>query len=411
MQLENAVNAKSKHSNAKSENRTKIVTPNSQKCQNSVTKGVSEMKTKSLPKVAKPDTKIEEKQAGNRNANANVDETNAVSSNEENHKILVSVACTVVGLVKNKSVEVLVDSGASMSVMSKQLYEMIPEMKNCEWRKGKIAKASAANGSEVQFAGECKVPIEMGSRTMEHWVYIAENLSYDIILGCDFLEKYKAKIDFDAKLLILPEAKEIHIFKRLDLGDRYVARTKQHTVIEPNSVKLVCAELTGKEKDVPNNMQGIVEGFCENTNVLVGKRPKGGYECELDVVAFHPEKKHLVHVEASMDASSWSEREKRFKRKFEAGKKHIPDLFKDLDTPKQIDQIAVLVFASKQNRATLAGGRLILGNELLEEIFGDLKHRSIYSRTIPEQFPIVRALQFVAQYRNEVCSILLANET
>jgi hypothetical protein len=154
-----------------------------------------------------------------------------------------------------------------------------------------------------------------------------------------------------------------------------------------------------------------LKGYFIRKNVLVGKRPKGGYECELDVVAFHPGKKHLVHVEASMDASSWSEREKRFKRKFEAGKKHIPDLFKDLDTPKQIDQIAVLVFASKQNRETLAGGKLVLGNELLEEIFGDLKHRSIYSRTIPEQFPIVRALQFVAQYRNEVCSILLANET
>jgi hypothetical protein len=153
-----------------------------------------------------------------------------------------------------------------------------------------------------------------------------------------------------------------------------------------------------------------LQGYFIRKNVLVGKRLKGGYECELDVVAFHPGKKHLVHLEASMDASSWSEREKRFKKKFDAGKKHIPILFKDLDIPANIDQIAVLVFASKQNRATLAGGRLILGNELLEQIFKDLQHRSIYAQTIPEQFPILRAFQFVAQYRNEVCSILLSKE-
>ena len=100
--------------------------------------------------------------------------------------------------------------------------------------------------------------------------------------------------------------------------------------------------------------------------------------------------------------------ERRFKKKFEAGKRHIPALFKGLDLPTEIDQIAVLVFASKQNRDVLGGGMLTLGNELLEEIFSDLQHRSIYSRTIPEQFPILRALQFVAQYRKEVCSILLS---
>ena len=72
--------------------------------------------------------------------------------------------------------------------------------------------------------------------------------------------------------------------------------------------------------------------------------------------------------------------------------------------------IAVLVFASKQKRDTLAGGKLILGNELLETIFVDLQNRSIYSHTIPEQFPILRAFQFVAQYRKEVCSILYPNK-
>jgi len=149
-----------------------------------------------------------------------------------------------------------------------------------------------------------------------------------------------------------------------------------------------------------------LKGYFIRKNVLVGKRAQGGYDCELDLIAFHPGEKHLVHIEASMDASSWEEREKRFKKKFDAGKKYIPDLFIGLDIPTDIEQIAVLVFASKQKRGTLAGGTLKLGNELMEEIFKDLESRSIYSYTIPEQFPILRALQFVAQYRKQIWSIL-----
>jgi len=150
------------------------------------------------------------------------------------------------------------------------------------------------------------------------------------------------------------------------------------------------------------------KGYFIRRNVLVGKRPKGGYECELDIVAFHPGENHLVHIEASMDAARWSDREKRFKKKFDAGKKYIPSLFKGLKIPNNIEQIAILIFASKSNRKSLGEGELMLGSELLEKIFQDIQnHGTIYSHAIPEQFPILRAFQFVAQYKKDVCKLLL----
>ena len=121
-----------------------------------------------------------------------------------------------------------------------------------------------------------------------------------------------------------------------------------------------------------------LEGYFVRRNVWVGKRDKGGYECELDIVAFNPESKHLVQIEPSMDASSWAERERRYKKKFQAGQKYIPELFKGIDLPKEIDQIAVFVFASKQNRQVLAGGKILLVSELLEQIFTRLKDRTVY---------------------------------
>jgi hypothetical protein len=97
-----------------------------------------------------------------------------------------------------------------------------------------------------------------------------------------------------------------------------------------------------------------LQGYFIRKNVLVGRLARGGHECELDIVAFHPGKKHLVHIEALMDASSWAEREKRFKKKFDAGRKHIPILFNGLDIPTNIDQIAVLV--CKQAETKYFGG-------------------------------------------------------
>jgi len=55
----------------------------------------------------------------------------------------------------------------------------------------------------------------------------------------------------------------------------------------------------------------------------VGRFPHGGYESELDIVAYQPIQNHLFHIEPSTDARSWEKREVFFRKKFDAGKKYI----------------------------------------------------------------------------------------
>jgi hypothetical protein len=147
-------------------------------------------------------------------------------------------------------------------------------------------------------------------------------------------------------------------------------------------------------------------GYFVRRNVLVGRRAKGGYECELDVVAFHPGSKHLVHIEPSMDAQSWAKRDERFRKKFAAGRRHIPELFSGLELPEAFDQIALLCFASNKNRSTVGGGKLLLVDELLREILTSLKDRRIASSAVPEDKPILRTLQYVAEHREVVAEVL-----
>ena len=141
-------------------------------------------------------------------------------------------------------------------------------------------------------------------------------------------------------------------------------------------------------------------GYFVRQNVNVGKRKAGGYECELDIVAFNPKTNHLVHVEPSMDADSWANRETRYEKKFVAGRKYIPEIFDGLDIPDEIEQIALFVFASTKNRQTLAGGKILILDQFLAEILAGLADSTILGSAVPEQLPLMRTLQFVSYYRD-----------
>lgn len=70
--------------------------------------------------------------------------------------------------------------------------------------------------------------------------------------------------------------------------------------------------------------------------------------------------------------------------------------------PNDIEQIAVLVFASKTYHSELGGGKVVLIDELLEEIFHEFRNRHLASSAIPEHLTVLRSFQFVAEYKKVV---------
>ena len=136
------------------------------------------------------------------------------------------------------------------------------------------------------------------------------------------------------------------------------------------------------------------KGYLVKRNVKVGRLSHGGWEMELDVVAFHPHTKHLVHLEPSVDAHSWEIRERRFAKKFGSGKKYIfREVFTWLDPKTTVDCIAVLVSHPK-GRDSLAGARIVSIDEFMAEVRAAVGARGIAAKdAIPEQYPLLRTLQ------------------
>ena len=139
------------------------------------------------------------------------------------------------------------------------------------------------------------------------------------------------------------------------------------------------------------------QGYFVRRNEKVGKRPKGGWEGELDVVAFNPQTKHLVHYECSTDAWKADVREAKFGRKLKFGRQYAAKLFGGLELPP-LEQKILHGYASK-SQTKIAGAEVTRVQDLVLEIIEEVGKAPLAKKAVPEQYPLLRVLQAVAEAR------------
>lgn len=138
-------------------------------------------------------------------------------------------------------------------------------------------------------------------------------------------------------------------------------------------------------------------GYFVRQSVLVGPRAKGGYEGELDIVGVNPTTGHLIHVECSLDADSWGQRDARFAAKFERGRRYVPSLFNGLNLPSDLDQVGLFMMAGG-TRAEVGGGRVVRVADFISEITSHLKKYRPEKSAVPSGLPLLRTLQLAAHF-------------
>jgi hypothetical protein len=96
---------------------------------------------------------------------------------------------------------------------------------------------------------------------------------------------------------------------------------------------------------------------------------------------------------------TWLKREPRFRKKFAAGRAHIPKLFEGFEVPTKVDQVALLAYGSRSGRSKLGGGKLVMIPDFMNQIRREGLNNHHSSRSaVPEQFTILRALQFANDF-------------
>jgi len=144
-------------------------------------------------------------------------------------------------------------------------------------------------------------------------------------------------------------------------------------------------------------------GYFVRRDLWVGLESDGSYECELDVVAYHPLRRHLVHLEPSLDLLPAAEKERHFQLKFDAGKKYLHRMFGP-PAGLHVERLALVLASDDEHPGTIGGGRVLLLSELLADIVGHLAQIDPTSALVPEQWPLIRTLHFAAAYRARLWS-------
>ncbi|MCK5580901.1 MAG: hypothetical protein KAJ18_06470 [Candidatus Omnitrophica bacterium] len=135
------------------------------------------------------------------------------------------------------------------------------------------------------------------------------------------------------------------------------------------------------------------KGFFVRTNMKYGKRKKGGYEGEIDVAAYDPRDKKIIHLEISTDANSWSERKQRFQKKFLTAEKYYKSLF-DFEF-KEVSKVAVVSLSRPKGKIDFGNNiELFLIPDLIAEIRSEMQKFDVTQSAIPEGYPLLRAIQY-----------------
>lgn len=140
------------------------------------------------------------------------------------------------------------------------------------------------------------------------------------------------------------------------------------------------------------------QGYFVRSNVRFEKRTKGGWSGEIDVAGFHPETRELVHMETSMDADSWTQRRKKFERKFAAAKSHYERLFPGFEI-KTVRRVAV-VGTSERGQPDALGGDIEVRSlpEFIRQIEDGLRPSHPMKNAVPENLPLLRTAQFLVHW-------------
>ena len=141
------------------------------------------------------------------------------------------------------------------------------------------------------------------------------------------------------------------------------------------------------------------EGYFVRTNVKARKLAHGGWGMELDVLAYEPRTRVLLHVEPTGDADPWHKRKERFlTKKFILTQDEYEEIVGAM--VQSVRRIAI-VSCSRTTRADLNWGEdieVMLIPKFIQQVAAKLRGQDPTKEAVPEGYPILRAMQMCLAY-------------
>lgn len=145
-------------------------------------------------------------------------------------------------------------------------------------------------------------------------------------------------------------------------------------------------------------------GYFVRTNIKARKRAKGGWDAELDLLAYAPSEEKLLHIETSGDADSWPKRRKRFEtKKFIFKREEYENILGS--SVREVKKIAIVGYP-RSTKADLNWEdiEVVLVSQFIKEIAFYLGQIDPLKEAVPEGYPLLRSIQMALAYGKQESS-------
>ncbi len=158
-----------------------------------------------------------------------------------------------------------------------------------------------------------------------------------------------------------------------------------------------------------NHLESVIAEYYELQeyfvlrNIKISPRDgKGGYDSEIDILAYKPIAEEVIHIETSLDTDSWERRLERINNKFRHAEAYVERRF-GKNVAKNMKHEFVLVYGAitdKNEFLEKKNAQIRLAEDVFKEIVEWVKreHPRNDRALIPEQYPNLRTIQFVNYY-------------
>ena len=164
--------------------------------------------------------------------------------------------------INKVTAKALVDTGACISTISAQFWREQLQPDFPKFNTSNLTQIKTVSGDALNILGQLEIPCIIGDNNFTLQAYITEGVTFDIILGRDFLQKHKAKIDLNTNKIEFETVQNSFPFSEYpDISDPddYNTVSSVHAdksfILQPNSETIFPAHL---EIKLPEGAIGIV---------------------------------------------------------------------------------------------------------------------------------------------------------
>ena len=202
----------------------------------------------------------------------------------------------------------LIDSGSSITLVSKEIFDSLPEEMKIKRRKGKKTLL-LADGSQMENKGIVNLEMELGGEILEHEVHVAD-IGCGAILGLDFLMKHHCTLDWQNGVLKLGR-KEVTLRPRNDSERIFRVKVTETVIIPSGHEVVVGTQLVRKGQGIhavnrENSQEALLmplSSFMERHDIVIAHSLVDAANDVIPLRVFNPTEKDVTLYKDSQPAT------------------------------------------------------------------------------------------------------------